>query len=100
MPRIRMSTGGSGIGNAYPLSESIHMTLIQKGKADEALNSGYGMLFAPAVILPDQTISERLAVAPGFVHADSGFALLRFGSTWPARKRTPGSCSTGQRRTL
>ena len=75
MPRIRMSTGGSGIGNAYPLSESIHMTLIQKGKADEALNSGYGMLFAPAVILPDQTISERLAVAPGFVHADSGFGI-------------------------
>lgn len=75
MARIHIGIGGSGIGNAYPLSQSVHMTLIREGQADEALNGGYGMLFAPAVILPDQTISERLAAAPGFVHADSGFGI-------------------------
>ena len=76
MARIHIGIGGSGIGNAYPLSQSVHMTLIREGQADEALNGGYGMLFAPAVILPDQTISERLAAAPGFVHADSGWGIV------------------------
>lgn len=75
MARIHIGIGGSGIGNAYPLSESVHMTLVRQGRREEALNDGYGMLFVPGVILSDQTISERLAAAPGFVHADSGFGI-------------------------
>ena len=75
MASIRLSTGGEGIGNQFPLSESVHLTLIREGCCDQPLNCGYGMLYAPSVILPDQTIAERLVSFPGFVHAECGWGI-------------------------
>ena len=75
MASIRLSTGGEGIGNQFPLSESVHLTLIREGCCDQPLNCGCGMLYAPSVILPDQTIAERLVSFPGFVHAECGWGI-------------------------
>ena len=76
MATIRVYTGGTGIGNHFPLSESVHLSLLQDGQMEAPLNDGYGMLFATSIILPDQTIAERLLKSPGFVPTSDGWGIV------------------------
>lgn len=90
MTTIRISTGGIGIGNAFPLSESVHLSLCRDGEGEKPLNGGYGMLFASSVLLPDNTIAERLAAFPGFVHAEKGWGIAALRGDLQGRETDEG----------
>ena len=100
MATIRVYTGGTGIGNHFPLSESVHLSLLQDGQMEAPLNDGYGMLFATSIILPDQTIAERLLKSRGLCPPPTVGASLHCALIWKALKRTRILLPTGRQRIL
>lgn len=60
----------------YGLAYSVHLAYGEEGEEFRPLNKNYGILFAEAVILPDDTISPRGVKAPEiFALPDGGYGI-------------------------
>lgn len=61
----------------YPasLADSVHLSYSSDGIDDTPLNQNYGILFARAVIRPDNSIEERRLIHPVFLFLDGMYGI-------------------------
>ena len=65
------------LADSYPdgLARSVHMAVSHDGVCYTALNKNYGILFAEAEILPDNTLAPRGVKEPWMFEAEEGYGI-------------------------
>ena len=65
------------LADSYPdgLARSVHMAVSHDGVCYTALNKNYGILFAEAEILPDNTLAPRGVKEPWIFEAEEGYGI-------------------------